>query len=185
MEVQIIRSRRRTLSLQVRSRELLLVRAPLFTSDRAIRKFVESNTAWIQKQLDRLALREEQTSKANPLDDAERKKLIQEAKKYFQEKTAYYAELLGVSYGRISIRHQKSKWGSCSAAGNLNFNALLMLAPESVRDYVIVHELCHRLHMNHSPQFWSEVRRICPDYGRQKAWLKEHEEELMLRNWAV
>ena len=95
---------------------------------------------------------------------------------------AFWAEKVGVSYGRISIRHQKSRWGSCSSKGNLNFNCLLMLAPDSVRDYVVVHELCHRKHMNHSPEFWQAVEQAIPEWRSAKIWLKQNGDALMLRN---
>ena len=96
-------------------------------------------------------------------------------------KLKIYAPLIGVEYGRVTVRRQKSKWGSCSAQGNLNFNCLLMLAPEEVLDYVVVHELCHRKHMDHSKEFWAEVRRVMPDHEKQKKWLKENGAVLMRR----
>jgi predicted metal-dependent hydrolase len=86
---------------------------------------------------------------------------------------------MGVTYGRITVRSQKTRWGSCSSTGNLNFNCLLMLAPEQVVDYVVVHELCHRLHMNHSADFWKLVAAYLPDYARWRKWLKENGEELL------
>ena len=79
------------------------------------------------------------------------------------------------------MRRQRSKWGSCSSAGNLNFNCLLLLAPLEVLDYVVVHELCHRLEMNHSPRFWAEVRRVLPDYEAARGWLREEGGSLMAR----
>ena len=82
------------------------------------------------------------------------------------------APLAGVSFGRITIRAQKSRWGSCSAQGNLNFNCLLMLAPPEVLDSVVAHELCHLKQMNHSFKFWAEVEKIVPDYRSAKQWLK-------------
>ena len=80
---------------------------------------------------------------------------------------------MGVDYGRITIRNQKTRWGSCSAKGNLNFNCLLMLMPTEVIDYVVVHELCHLKEMNHSNAFWREVKQVLPDYRKQVKWLKD------------
>ncbi len=80
------------------------------------------------------------------------------------ERVRPYAPIVGVTYGRITIRNQKTRWGSCSSKGNLNFNVALMLVPEEVMDYVVVHELTHRKEMNHSQNFWTEVERVCPEY---------------------
>ncbi len=85
----------------------------------------------------------------------------------------YFAPLVGVDYGRITIRAQHTRWGSCSSKGNLNFNFLLVLCPPEVLDYVVVHELCHRLEMNHSARFWKGVERVLPDYCSRRGWLRE------------
>ena len=90
-----------------------------------------------------------------PLSEAERARYIRIARDIFTRKTEYYARLMGVTYGRISIREQKTRWGSCSSKGNLNFNWRLILAPEEVLDYVVVHELAHRREMNHSKAFYA------------------------------
>ena len=110
---------------------------------------------------------------------AEIDELMKEAKKVIPERVAFFAPLVGVTPGRITIRCQKSRWGSCSAKGNLNFNCLLMLAPEEVMDSVVVHELCHLKQMNHSKRFYDEVLRVMPDYRTRQKWLKEHGAELL------
>ena len=96
-------------------------------------------------------------------------------------RVAYYAAQIGVSYGRITIRCQRTRWGSCSSAGNLNFNCLLLLAPPRVLDSVVVHELCHRKQMNHSAAFYREVYRVFPDYDRCRLWLRENGGALLAR----
>ena len=93
----------------------------------------------------------------------------------------YFAKRIGVTYGRITIRNQKTRWGSCSSKGNLNFNCLLMLVPSEVLDYVVVHELCHRKEMNHSKAFWIEVEKVLPDYRDMVKWLKEEGSQIMQR----
>ena len=166
----VVRSSRKTLSLEIRPDGTILVRAPKRLSDRAIREFVASREGWL-----RAKLKKYESRPAIPkLTGEELEGLKMRAKEYLPGRVALYAPRVGVSYGRITIRAQRSRWGSCSAQGNLNFNCLLMLAPGEVRDYVVVHELCHRKYMDHSPKFWSEVRRIMPDYERHRRWLKEN-----------
>ncbi|WP_167956433.1 M48 family metallopeptidase [Anaerosporobacter faecicola] len=84
------------------------------------------------------------------------------------------AKVMQLTYGRITIRSQKSRWGSCSSEGNLNFNWHLIMMPPAILDYVIIHELAHRVEMNHSKQFWAIVEQACPDYKQRRLWLKEH-----------
>lgn len=80
------------------------------------------------------------------------------------ERLAYWNQFYGVTYNRVSIRDQRSRWGSCSTKGNLNFNYRIAFLPLELRDYIIVHELCHRIEFNHSPAFWAQVARAIPDY---------------------
>lgn len=92
----------------------------------------------------------------------------------------YFAPLIGVQPGRIAIRDQKSRWGSCSSKGNLNFNWKLIMAPPEVLDYVVIHELCHIHEFNHSPRFWQLVYAQMPDYEAWKKWLKLHADDLFM-----
>ncbi len=96
-----------------------------------------------------------------------------EAAAVFEEKAEEFAKRLHVSFEDIRIKDQKSRWGSCSSKRNMNFNWRLLMAPEPVCDYVIIHELCHLIHMNHSADFWNLVESICPDYRQYKKWLRE------------
>ncbi|WP_460644983.1 M48 family metallopeptidase [Lacrimispora brassicae] len=102
----------------------------------------------------------------------------QEARRYLAEKTARWSAVMKVDYGRIAIRNQATRWGSCSARGNLNFNWRLVLLPEELADYVVVHELAHRIHMNHSHRFWEVVERELPDYRLRRRELKRYEAEI-------
>ena len=182
MEIKVIRSRRKTMAMQIRPDGSVLVRAPRFMPQWVIRSFVESRRGWIQNQLKKQEAEQELREATEPLSERELKALSESARRDLTQRCAFWAERVGVTYGRISIRHQRTRWGSCSSKGNLNFNCLLMLAPESVRDYVVVHELCHRKYMNHSPAFWHTVEQAIPDWRSAKAWLKQNGEALMLRN---
>ena len=94
------------------------------------------------------------------------------AREVFTNRVEYYHRFTGGHYTSITIRDQKTRWGSCSAKGNLNFNWKLVLMPPEILDYVVVHELAHRLQMNHSAAFWAEVGKILPDYRERRQWLK-------------
>ena len=107
--------------------------------------------------------------------------LAKEALRVIPERVAYYAPKVGVTYRRITIRNQRSRWGSCSGKKNLNFNCLLMLAPPEVLDSVVVHELCHRKYMNHSAAFYEEVRRVYPEYDQWNRWLKKNGNTILRR----
>ena len=88
---------------------------------------------------------------------------------------------MGLRYGNITIKNQLTRWGSCSSLNNLNFNCILMLTPEIIRDYVVVHELCHLKEMNHSKKFWAEVANVMPEYKIYEKWLKENGGALISR----
>ena len=174
MDYQLIRSRRRTVAIQI-TRQGVVVRAPLRMSAGEIAAFVQSKRSWIEKAL------AAQGPVLPALAADELKNLSRQAAQVLPARVAHYASLLQVSCGRITIRHQKTRWGSCSGKGNLNFNCLLMLTPPQVQDYVVVHELCHRLEMNHSPRFWALVEGVLPDYQKHRRWLKEEGRSLIAR----
>ena len=100
-----------------------------------------------------------------------------QAERWLRQKTTHYAALLRVIPTAIEVRHYKSRWGSCSSGGVIRYNSCIMLAPHAVVDYLVVHELCHLLEMNHSAAFWRRVEQIMPDYRQQRAWLKRFQME--------
>ncbi len=175
-EIKIIRSNRKTLAIEITKEAEVLVRAPYHLSTVEIQKFIVEKQDWILKHVRKRMdeLQEKENTPAITLSPADVQKLAKEACSYIPERVRYFAPLIGVTYGRITIRNQKTRWGSCSSKGNLNFNCLLMLTPKEVIDYVVVHELCHRLEMNHSPKFWAEVEKILPDYKLHRKWLKDN-----------
>ena len=113
------------------------------------------------------------------LTSEEIKTLAEQALKLIPQRVEYFSRQVGVDYGRITIRNQKTRWGSCSSKGNLNFNCLLMLALAEILDYVVVHELCHRKEMNHSKAFWAEVEKVLPDYRESVKWLKKRNSQMI------
>ena len=177
MQYSIIRSSRKTVSLQITPEGKVLVRCPNRMSKREIDRFVQSKADWIEAHLRKIAERP-----AIPrLTETELKALAGQARELLPRLVREFAPRVGVTYGRITIRCQRTRWGSCSTPGNLNFNCLLMLSPPEVQAYVVVHELCHRKEMNHSPRFWQEVERVMPDYRTHKKWLKDNGNALMAR----
>lgn len=168
----LIQSERRTLSLRVEEDGSLTVRAPYGErSRREADNLVEENRGWVMK---RFAEIREIQSRKRVYTESERAAGKLAAKEIFTGKCRKYAEILDVTYGRITIREQKSRWGSCSRKGNLNFNWKLALMPEEIQDYVAVHELAHRLQMNHSRAFWEIVESILPDYRERREWLRKN-----------
>ncbi|MCD8096752.1 MAG: M48 family metallopeptidase [Lachnospiraceae bacterium] len=181
MQYRIIRSNRRTIAIQV-TREGVIVRAPRRMTDDEIQYYIEKNQDWLRAHIRKMedSLKKSQVP-ADRLTTDEVRALAEQAVRIIPERVGHYAPLVGVTYGKITIRNQKTRWGSCSAKGNLNFNCLLMLTPPEVIDSVVVHELCHRKVMNHSRAFYQEVYRVYPEYDRWDRWLKENGNALMMR----
>lgn len=170
----IQKSRRRSLSVTVTKDCKLLVKAPYGTTESYVREFLISKKDWIQKQLQRQEKENRYVGELGIFTPEEIKKIKREARKIIPARVEYYAKLTGITYNRIALRLQKSRWGSCSAKGNLNFNCLLVLMPPEVLDSVVVHELVHRHHMNHSRAFFDEVISIYPEYKKWDKWLKKN-----------
>lgn len=181
MKVTVIRSNRKTVAIQVNSDLSVTVRAPRSASEKDIEEILKKKEAWISKHIEKIKEAKERFE-AEPTEKLTREKVIalaEEALKVIPERVEYFAKVIGVTYGKITVRNQKTRWGSCSSKGNLNFNCLLMLAPPEVLDYVVVHELCHRKQMNHSKAFWLEVEKVLPNYKEVRKWLKEEGSQMI------
>lgn len=176
---KVIRSQRKTMAVEIHQDGQIVVRAPYRISQTRIRQFVEEKSDWIQKNLEKMQGKQQEKTQLPKLSPEERERLQKAAGEVFLQRSRYFAELLNVHFNRITIREQKTRWGSCSSKQNLNFNWKLILAPPEILDYVVVHELCHLKEMNHSPAFWHEVEQILPDYPQRKKWLKDNGWKLM------
>lgn len=179
--VQLIRSGRKTIGVKVDQKGVVTAQAPYLAKEADILAFLSQHADRIEQYVQRSRIEAEQAEDAGRFSAAELEHMAQQAVQVIPQRVAYYARLLGVTYGRITIRNQKSRWGSCSSKGNLNFNCLLMAAPAEVLDSVVAHELCHRKHMDHSKAFYAELYKLFPDYDRCSRWLKEQGVLLMRR----
>lgn len=175
IEIQVKRSSRRTLSLQVTREGQVVVRCPLSTTKEQIQAFVDEHRQWIGESLEQVKRRLASRPVMTPEQVWKAKSL---ARMTLSAKVRYWAAKMGVTYGTISIRQQAARWGSCSSRGNLNFNWTLILTPEPLQDYVVVHELAHRLEMNHSDRFWKIVESQIPDYRERRNLLKTYENQV-------
>ncbi len=169
MEYKIFYSSRRTLSLGIKDGRLI-VRAPFGTSKKAIEKVIDKHSSWISLKL---VENIEKNERFSSLTEDEIEKLKSSAKIYFNEKIRYFSDIMNLKCSRIKITSAKTRFGSCSYDGNICFSYRLMLYPESAREYVIVHELAHLFHMNHSKEFYSVIESVLPDYKIRRALLKK------------
>ena len=170
----LIRSKRKSLSLQIKEDASLVVKAPRLLSKRRVEAFIRLKAEWILKQQ---RLRENQNKVLREVNAKRAKYTLKEYKekalKKISERVEFYAQKEGYSYGKVRITSAKKRWGSCSATNDLNFTWRLFLAPDSVLDYVVVHELAHTIHKNHSKAFWNEVERVLPNWKKQRQWLRD------------
>ncbi len=178
-ELTIVHSDRKTIAIQLRP-GVITLRAPIAMTDREAIDFLRKKRSWVESHYEKFSAADPLEVK-EPFTFSELRELGQKALELIPQRVRHYAPQVGVTYGSITIRNQRSRWGSCSSKGNLNFNCLLMLFPLEVIDSVVVHELCHRKHMNHSAQFYAEVYRVLPDYDRYHRILKEQGPSLIAR----
>ena len=175
MNIKVIKSKRKTIAIQINRDLSVTVRAPIFFKDSDIELLLKEKKDWIKENIASIKAQNEQYEnlKQKRLTKEDIEELADQALKIIPERVEHFAKQMGVDYGRITIRNQRTRWGSCSSSGNLNFNCLLMLTPSDVIDYVVVHELCHIKEMNHSESFWNEVEKVLPGYKEAIKWLKD------------
>lgn len=173
-EYTVRRSKRsRSLRLTVsRQREIMVSAPERYVSDAVIEQFVVKHRRWIEKQLKRMEKYKDMVSLPNGQRDFLEKKL--QVLVLLRERVDFFAKLYGVKYGRISVRNQSSIWGSCSRSGNLQFNYKIYYLTSQLRDYIIVHELCHTKEHNHGARFWALVERTFPNHKVFRKQLRKY-----------
>lgn len=169
---EIVRSERRTLAIEVKKGPQVIVRAPKRMRTADIVQFIELKKRWIIDKYKAVLVDKADENRIQIPEYMTQAWLETEGVDRFRRKIIAWAQKMQIDYGRVSIRDQKTRWGSCSSKGNLNFNWRLLMMPEEIMDYVIVHELAHRREMNHSPRFWQIVEKYIPDYQKRLQWLK-------------
>ena len=169
MDYTLIRSSRRTMALEITRDGRLLVRAPQRAPQAVIDRFVASHADWIAAHLEK----QRQRAQSHPLlTDDEIAALRQKARDILPGRVAHYAGRMGVTPTGVKITGAKTRFGSCSAKNSLCFSLYLMAYPDPAIDYVVVHELAHIRHKNHSPAFYAEVAKVMPDYRERRKLLK-------------
>ncbi len=163
-------ARARNLRLTVYPDGRVVLTVPRRASERAAQKFLAAKSPWVEATIERLAkLPPPLVPKGGRREYLARKG---EARALAARLLAEWNKIYGFTWSRVAIRNQKSRWGSCSRRGNLNFNYRIVHLPPRLADYLVVHELCHLAHMNHGPRFWAEVARALPDYRELRAALR-------------
>jgi predicted metal-dependent hydrolase len=168
---KLIRSERRTLAMELSPEGDLILRAPLRMPLRLIEQFVASHEDWIAKHREKIRRRAE-FDEAHFSDEVQIQSLITRAKAILPEKTEYWAKIMGVTPTGVRITRAKKRFGSCSPENRIAYSYRLMAYPEEAIDYVVVHELSHIRHKNHSPDFYAFVARFLPDHKAREAILK-------------
>ena len=170
IEYTVRKSKRaKRLRLSVHRDGSVVVTAPIGTPNVFVYNFVAEKRHWIDKRLQ--FFREMKPIRVFSQEDYVNSK--EKAKELAIERVEHFTKLYGCTYNTISVKNQKTRWGSCSKKGNLNFHYKIIFLPEEIREYVIIHEVCHLLELNHSKKFWKLVQNACPDYANIKKQLKK------------
>ena len=169
MDYTVIRSRRRTLALEITRDARVVVRAPMRASQRDIERFVAAHRQWMDEHL---ARRQAWLETHPPLTEEEIAALRSRARAYLPGRVELWAGRMGVKLTGVKITSARTRFGSCSGKNSLCFSLYLMQYPAEAIDYVVVHELAHIRHKNHGPAFYAEVAKYMPDYRQRQALLR-------------
>jgi predicted metal-dependent hydrolase len=167
--------RSRNLRIIVHADGHVVVTAPMRAPLYLVKKFVESRSSWIEERVENFRKKMDEKEKENEMlgipkkmSRAEQvkdyKKYKESAREFVEKRIVELNKFYNFEYGKIAIRNQSTRWGSCSRKKNLNFNYKIVKLPSNLADYIIVHELCHLAHFNHSANFWELVARVVPDH---------------------
>ncbi len=176
MIFKIVRSKRRSLSLEIREDASLLIRAPNFLSEEKILKLAEKKKDWIECQQKKALEKQQKLNYLRTLGFSSHstKNYKQQALRHIWERAGYFSDLLGSSFKKIKITNARKRWGSCGSNGTLSFSWRLILAPPQVIDYIVAHEVAHLRVGNHSRKFWNTVASLYPEYKTHQKWIKEN-----------
>lgn len=168
MDILVIRAKRKTMSLSVNDDLQAVVRAPYGASEKSIKEFVESNSAWLEKAV----LRKQKQLERYDISDDEKEQLKSLAKQVIPKRVEYYSRLMNLYPTDVKITSAKKRFGSCNGKNSLCFSYFLMKYPIEAVDYVVVHELAHIKHHNHSKDFYNLIKKYLPDYKERERLLK-------------
>lgn len=168
--IKIVRSKRRTLSLEVNEDCSVVLRAPLWCSDKVIEGFIDDKKDWLETALQRQKKRNENKV---VLDNEKISELKKRAKEVIPQRVEYYSKIMNVQPNGIKITSAQKRFGSCSSKNSLCFSYMLMLYPDEAVDYVVVHELAHIRFHNHGKEFYGFIKDVLPDYKDRERLLKE------------
>ena len=175
IEIEIVRSQRKSVSIEIRDCGKAVARIPYCLSDDELKRIINEKERWITNKCEEIKAAEKiYTSTGATSPEMLTEDELERIKVKFVEKVRYFSGIMGVYANKITIRNQKTRWGSCSAKKNLNFNYQLYYLPDRLMDYVVIHELAHIRHMDHSKEFWAEIENYCPDYKERRDELKKY-----------
>lgn len=170
LDYELLRSSRRSISIEIKRDGRIVVRAPYAMSTSDIEKLIDAKSNWIEKHIEKA--RSDTRPSFERYTEEEIKVLKEKARKIIPPLCEYYSDIVGVKYSGVKINRARGRFGSCNSKGGLNFSCFLMLYPTEAIEYVVVHELCHILEHNHSGRFYAHVERVLPDYKSRQRLLR-------------